>query len=146
MKGTVQASLMPYDALANWKLAEVSKYIITAPVVSTTTHYVIMNEKTWNSLPKEVQDIINEINLETIDFAAPLFDDMAAGGIAYAEEQKAEIYELDAAVLTEMSTMMNSVVTDYLAEMTKAGLDGQLALDKVKELADKYNAQYGGAN
>ena len=143
MKGTVEASLMQYDALVNWKLAEVAQYGIWAPVVCNSTHYMIMNLNTWNSLPPAVQAIIEQVNAETIDIAAPLWDRMGQEGIEYALGEGMEFYELDPETLDAMSAKTMPVVEKWLGDVKALGLPGDAAWAKMLEIAAANEAKYG---
>ncbi|MDR3364687.1 MAG: TRAP transporter substrate-binding protein DctP [Clostridiales Family XIII bacterium] len=143
MKGTVDASLMQYDALVNWKLAEVAKYGIWAPVVANTNSYGIMNINTWNSLPPAAQELIMKISDNSAVEAAPLFDVMGEEGVAFAEEQGVEFSTLDDATLDAMRAKLAPVADKWLSDVNGSGLPGDDAFAKLKELTEKYSGLYG---
>ena len=143
MKGTVDASLMQFDALINWKLAEVAKYGIWAPVVANSTAFGIMNINTWNSLPPAAQELIMNISYKSAIDAAPLFDIMSEEGVAFAKEQDVEFYDLDEATLDAMREKLAPIKDQWLSDVNAAGLPGDDAYAKLLELAEKYTALYG---
>ncbi|UCF57733.1 MAG: TRAP transporter substrate-binding protein, partial [Deltaproteobacteria bacterium] len=66
-KGVVDATFSPVEVLKGWKQGEVIRYTTECYSVGYTSgFYVAMNLDKWNSLPKDVQKIIEEVNKEWI--------------------------------------------------------------------------------
>jgi TRAP-type C4-dicarboxylate transport system substrate-binding protein len=144
LKGTVDASLMPFDGLINWNLAEVCKYAIKLPVLTNTTHYVAMNKEMWQSFPAEIQEAIEGVNAECIERASTLWDEMGQEGLEFAEEKGVEIYSVSDEEIAKIVTILEPIQENWVKEQEENGLPGREALDRLKELAEKHNAQYGG--
>jgi TRAP-type C4-dicarboxylate transport system substrate-binding protein len=144
LRGTIDASCIPFDALVNWNLAEVSRYAIIVPVISNTTHYVAMNLERWNSFPDDIKAAIERVNLECIAMAAPLWDTMGAEGTQFALERNVEVYALADSEIARIVRVLEPLQANWVAEMNALRQPGQEALDRLKELAAHYNALYGG--
>ena len=143
LKGTIDASCIPFDALVNWNLAEVCKYAIIVPVITNTTHYCAMNIERWNSFPDDIKAAIEKVNLECIEMSAPLWDAMCDEGVQLSLEKGVEVYTLADAEIAKIIQVLEPLQEIWVTEMNALGLPGREALDKLKELAEKYNAQYG---
>jgi TRAP-type C4-dicarboxylate transport system substrate-binding protein len=143
LKGTIDASLMPFDGLVNWNLAEVSKYAISIPVITNTSHYVAMNKATWESFPADIQKAIEGVNAECIEKAAGLWDEMGKAGLDFAQKKGVEIYTVSDAEIAKIVTALEPIQKNWVKEQAGKGIAGQEALDILKKLAAKYNAQYG---
>jgi TRAP-type transport system periplasmic protein len=53
------------EVLKGWKQGEVIKFTTECYSVGyTTAMFVVMNEKKWNSLPKDVQKVFEEVSKE----------------------------------------------------------------------------------
>jgi TRAP-type C4-dicarboxylate transport system substrate-binding protein len=143
LKGTVDASLMPFDGLVNWNLAEVSKYAISIPVITNTSHYVVMNKEMWESFPADIQKAIDGVNAECVEKVAGLWDEMGKAGLDFAKTKGVEIYTVSDAEIAKIVTALEPIQKNWVKEQEGKGVAGQKALDILKGLAAKYNAQYG---
>lgn len=57
-RGVVDGTVLPWEGLATFKLEEVTKYS-TITDFYTMTMIIVMNKKKWDSLPKDVQAMID---------------------------------------------------------------------------------------
>ncbi|HSW56870.1 MAG TPA: TRAP transporter substrate-binding protein [Dehalococcoidales bacterium] len=62
-RGVFDAMLAPAEAYVGWKLHEVAPYVTYFGSVQMY-HAVIMNQKVWNEMPKEIQDQIMSVSGE----------------------------------------------------------------------------------
>lgn len=143
-KGMVKGNLGPIEVLQGWKQAEVTKYITKSPFLYNTLFFVTMNKDKWDSLSPENQKIVEEVTAKFFDeVAAGLWDkqnqDAMNGAI---KENQMEIITLSTEETERWIKLVEPVQADYVSRMNKIGIDGQKILDRVKELADKYNQQY----
>jgi len=141
LKGTADAALMPAEALKNWKYGEVLKYTAGVSGISTVTHYVAINQDVWNSFPPAIQKVFEDVSAECVQKIAPLWDEMDQAGIAYGKEHGMEYYEVPKETLQTWWDKLAPIQNNWVKEKAAQGLDAQAALDRLKELADKYNAQ-----
>ena len=66
-KGVVDATLCPIETLKGWKQGEVISFVTDSTCIGyTTAMFVVMNNKKWESLPADIQQIFNEVNKEWI--------------------------------------------------------------------------------
>lgn len=143
-KGMVKGNLGPIEVLQGWKQAEVTQYITKSPFLYNTLFFVTMNKDKWDSLSPENQKIVEEVTAKFFDeVAAGLWDkqnqDAMNGAI---KENQMEIITLSPAETERWIKLVEPIQADYVTRMNKIGVDGQQILDRVKELADKYNQQY----
>ena len=143
-KGMVKGNLGPIEVLQGWKQAEVTKYITKSPFLYNTLFFVTMNKDKWDSLSPDNQKVVEEVTAKFFDeVAAGLWDkqneDAMNGAI---KENQMEIITLSPAETERWIKLVEPVQADYVTRMSKIGVDGQKILDRVKELADKYNQQY----
>jgi TRAP-type C4-dicarboxylate transport system substrate-binding protein len=59
-RGTVDGTVYPVFVLDAYKLKEVIRYVMLPSVISPPTTNIYMNLDLWKSLPKEIQDQINQ--------------------------------------------------------------------------------------
>jgi TRAP-type C4-dicarboxylate transport system substrate-binding protein len=65
----------PSVGIRDWGWNKVTKYVVD-PGFFNVPNPVLINLKTWNSLPKKLQDILNEAAVEGEKKAVALFDDL----------------------------------------------------------------------
>jgi TRAP-type C4-dicarboxylate transport system substrate-binding protein len=133
-KGVADGVVAPIEALNGWKLAEVIK--------STTEDYgaaysllffVAMNKKKWESLPKDVQEIIEKINKEWIEKSADLWDKIDKEGREYTLSKGNKIIQLSKEEDARWTAAVKPVLDDYVKSMKEKGLPGEEALNFCRE-------------
>jgi TRAP-type C4-dicarboxylate transport system substrate-binding protein len=95
-KGVIDGIQTSAEPLKNWKLGDVTKYITLffGPVQPANVIYNIMNKNKWNSLPPDIQKIINEVSLEYNGKFGLTWDEQLVAGLEYAKSAGATIYVL----------------------------------------------------
>lgn len=142
-KGVVEGNLGPLEVLQGWKQAEVTRYITRTPFLYNTLFFVTMNKEVWDSLSPENQTAIEEVNRKYFDVASGLWDKQNDDALQYAvEEEGMQVIELSDAETSLWIDRVTPVQQDFVNAMKKLNLNGQEIIDTVKDLADKYNAQY----
>ena len=106
--------------------------------------WTAMNLKTWNSLPKDVQAAIEEVNEGFSIIAGKIWDShQVSGGIEYGiKEYGMEIVKWSDADMKEAMELMQPLHGDYVARMNEKGLPGQEILDFVIERAAINSKKY----
>ncbi|MGE5398054.1 MAG: TRAP transporter substrate-binding protein [Chitinophagales bacterium] len=143
-KGMVKGNLGPDEVLKGWKQAEVTKYITKSPFLYNTLFFVTMNNEKWNALSPKDQKIFQQITEKYFeDVAMGLWDKQNAEALKWAvNDQKMEVINLSDQEKQEWIDRVTPVQQEYVQNLDKQGLNGQKTLDRIKELAKKYNQQY----
>lgn len=141
-KGIVEGVYTGFDILKGYKHAELVDYVTEAPA-PPCSFYGAMNLDTWNSLPKDVQDVIDGLGEEHSIWCAEEFHRTAVEGYHYAiEEEGCEAITLPESEKARMMEIFKPLIDDYLANTASLGLPGQECLDEMFRLKDKYEAMY----
>jgi TRAP-type C4-dicarboxylate transport system substrate-binding protein len=75
-KGIADAIMVDTGAVEGFGLGDIVKYHIERfDAASASCFYIIMNKQKWQSLPKDIQTIIDKLNEEWIERAAKGWDD-----------------------------------------------------------------------
>ncbi|MDY6825565.1 MAG: TRAP transporter substrate-binding protein DctP [Bacillota bacterium] len=125
------------------KLYEVTDYVVKDPYYFGS-YIMVMNQDVWNSLSQEQQDAITETTTVAFDqFLAEGRD--ADAQIAYDEFEAygLTVVEFDEENLAKMIGASGHLQEDYAAELDEQGYNGSENLALFRELAEKYNAEYG---
>jgi TRAP-type C4-dicarboxylate transport system substrate-binding protein len=132
-KGVVDATFSPIEVLKGWKQAEVIDYSIDIEGVAySTAMYVMMNLDKWNSIPKDVQQIIEEVNQEWIIKTANAWDNSDEEGRNYTLAQGNEIIKLPKEESDRWAKAVFPIVEDYVAKTEKKGLPAKDYVDFIQ--------------
>jgi len=140
-RGVVQGVESPYAALKSFKIVDVTGYITETPFLYRQHFFMVMNKDKWESMPAEYQDAITEVtNQMWEDSIAELFDrqDQAAMDLPKVENE-IEITTLSEEETAKWMDKISPISDQYQAKLDERGLDGEMILNTVKELADKHN-------
>ncbi|OEH86953.1 hypothetical protein BHU72_01465 [Desulfuribacillus stibiiarsenatis] len=142
--GIVKGILGPTDILKGFKIAEVTKNVVKAPSLYNIVFVKVMNQKTWDSLPADVQKIFDEVNAEFVKKYGTLRAEHAIVGLQYAiEKHGMNVIELSPEEEKKWLDAISNVQDKWATDVSKNGVNGQDVLKKVRELDEKYSAQYG---
>jgi TRAP-type C4-dicarboxylate transport system substrate-binding protein len=130
--GAVNGCIHPLEALKGWKLAEVENYVTACyPIATTSTFFVVMNKNKWNSLPKDIQDIIRAINAEWIPQHGEAWDTTDKEGMLFFLNHGGQIIGLDEQEAVRWKRAVTPVIDDYVKFLNGKGLDGRKTVDAV---------------
>jgi len=139
-KGVVQGTLAPMETLKGWKQAQVIKYTTDCTNIGyTTAMFVVMNKKKWESLPKDVQKVFDDVSREWIAVAGKAWDDADAEGYKYSAELGNKVIKLSDAEEARWEAAVKPVSEGYVKATESKGLPGKQALAETKALIKKYS-------
>jgi len=138
-RGVVDASFASMEAAQGWKWAEVTKFIIESSAIGyTTSFFIVMNKRIWNSLDPETQKIIEKVNEEWIGREAEDWEKMEKAEKDYALKMGVKVTPLSKEEDEKAGKAVKPLLDDYVALMKKSGLPGDEVLrycqDELKKL------------
>jgi len=137
-RGVVEGIFLSYEVLDSHKLQEVAKVHLDVPI-STTVGVNIMNMDTWNSLPSDIQQIIEGTVAE---IEQEQFNDGLAGNKEVRDRLAASpdhtIIEPTEDELALWRTKAMPYHQAWIDKMEAEGLPGQAAYDKLIEIINRY--------
>jgi len=138
-RGMADGAVVPFSAVKDFKLHEVVKYHTVADMyVMTMT--LVMNPKTWDSLPPDAQKIIEETSGGRMsEMAGSSYDAYDQLGIEAAKKVKAEIYTLPPDEKKKWAERAKPVVDKWIADMEAKGLPGKKIYEETRQLLAKYS-------
>ncbi|MDR0851909.1 MAG: TRAP transporter substrate-binding protein DctP, partial [Clostridiales Family XIII bacterium] len=141
--GVVDAYIGAVESIGAWKLAEVAKYMTFFPMLNTV-HIMIMNQDTYDSLPPDLQQVLEDVVADVYDNKIlNYFDNQGLIAIQNAKtENNLDITVLSDAEYAEWLTAAQSTVDAYIKELDGKGLDGAAYIKTWQDLMAKYNAEY----
>ena len=138
-KGVVEATVSPIEALKGWKQAEVIKYTTESYSIGYTTgFYVMMNKKKWNSLPKDVQKVFNEVSTEWIAKHAEAWDVIDVEGRKYTLSLGNKIIPLAKEESARWAKAVKPVIDEWIRSAEGKGFPGKTYVETIRKLIKKY--------
>lgn len=132
-KGVVDGSVYPVEANRGWKLGEVTRYCTAAfGVAYTTSFFVVMNKDKWNSLPKDVQKTIEQVNLEWTKKHGDAWDASDMNGIRYFLNQGGQITGVAEKDQEQWIAAVAPIMENYVKDAEKKGLPGKEIMNFLK--------------
>lgn len=132
-RGVVDGTVLPYEGIWVFKMAELVKYSTEADFY-TMTMTVVMNNKKWNSLPEDVQKVIWANSGLALSLACGKAFDGAEGFLRKKILEKGVIASrLPAAELAKLKALVDPLEKGFVKDMAAKGLPGQEILIFAKE-------------
>jgi TRAP-type C4-dicarboxylate transport system substrate-binding protein len=134
LKGLVDATLLPIEVQKGWNLADVSRSITLLPFGYCTSNVGVMNLKKWNSLPKDIQEIILKVAEDMPDKAGKAwwYSDLEA--LDYFTSKGGKVITLTAEDAKGWLEAVKPIIDDYVARANAAGFPGA---EYVKYIQDR---------
>ncbi len=138
-KGVLDGILVDPSVLSSYKLGDVVKYITDCSQVvgNCMTFFVSMNLNTWNSLPPDIQDIINKACAEYVEKTAVVINDEDIEGLNYAAKAGAKTITLSATDAASWKAASAAITAAYIPQLKAAGLTSDET--NLKYLQDRVN-------
>jgi TRAP-type C4-dicarboxylate transport system substrate-binding protein len=135
----VDASMAPQEALQGWKWGEVVKYTIEGWGASYSTGmFVVMNKDKWNSLPPDVQKIIEQVNEEYIEKQGKVWDEIDKSGRDYTTSRGNKVIPLSPEENLKWEKAVKPLLDNYKKAMKDKGLPGDEVLNFYLQAINKY--------
>jgi TRAP-type C4-dicarboxylate transport system substrate-binding protein len=128
-RGVVDGSMAPQESLQGWKWGEVVKYTIENFGSSYSTgFFVVMNKDKWNSLPPDVQKVIEAVNAEWIEKTGTLWDAIDKEGRDFTLSRGNNIISLSKDEDEKWAKRVRPILEEYAASMKAKNRPGEAAL------------------
>jgi TRAP-type transport system periplasmic protein len=141
-KGIVDGLFSSDETLKSFRLGEagVTKYTTVLNLLSSG-FFVVMNKKTWDSLPPDVQKVIDGLSEWASMEMAKGCDAAGADADTFAREQKHEFITPTPQALEEIYGQIRPLHTAWAADMVAKGKPGNEILQEISAGIKKYAAK-----
>jgi TRAP-type C4-dicarboxylate transport system substrate-binding protein len=137
-KGVVEGTFCPMETLKGWKQGEVIDYVVESKALGyTTSMFVVMNKKKYDSLPEDIQKIFDEVGQEWVYVHGQIWDDADVDGRKFVTDLGKTIHALPEEEEAKWVEAVQPIISEYQAKMDEKGLPGQKAVELIKELLAK---------
>lgn len=122
-KRVIDGLLVPYETAVTFRFGEVTHYITEVwPMGQVYTFYFVMNKNTWNRLPADLQNVIEDYMAnEFRDLLTEMWNDIDVMGYEYAVSAGYEFVQLDDAELARWQAVADEVIESYISDMSRRG-------------------------
>lgn len=128
-KGVVEGLMLDWGGILSWKMGDLVKNHIESPgVASTVAFFTVMNKDKWNSLPPDIQIIIDKLDEEWIARVSKKWADWENMGKAELLKNGGKIVTLSKEDNAQWTKAMKPILDEYVRVSKEKGLPGDQAL------------------
>ncbi len=143
-RGMIDGELFSWDGAAAFRIPEVTKYRTGNVDLTTGPLDIVMNRDVWNSLPPDIQKIIDEKGPEWSRRFGASFDQFDLESIQdfIDYDKKAgnpPIYYLPESERARWVQAVQPVIDAWVAEMEAKGIPGKAMVADLRALLEKYS-------
>jgi len=140
-KGVVQGAVSSLETLMDFKYAEICKHVtmINGPVYPFA---VVMNMEKWNSLPKDVQEVMDGLGTEQAWWTGNYMDQHVIKSIEWSKKNhNIEIIELTNKEMARWNKLLKPIPDKWSEQAKAKGLPARTILKDIK-VAKEYHSRF----
>jgi TRAP-type C4-dicarboxylate transport system substrate-binding protein len=142
-RGLVDGNIVAPEALMSYKQAEVIKYTTESYCIAMVAGGArIVNLKKWNSLPKDIQDVLQQVTDEWSDVRAKGWAEADKKGLEFSLKRGNQIIPLSEAECARWKKAVEPAIDKYVADMNAKGLPGKQYIDFMYKLISEETKAY----
>jgi TRAP-type transport system periplasmic protein len=128
-RGVAQGVLLAAETLKAFRWGDVLHGLQwNDGIGSISTLLVVMNKAKWNSLPPDIQKVLEQVSEEWIERTGKGWDEIDRDSIEFAKTKGMKIVTVSKEEQAMTTKMMKPLLDEYLANMKKLGLPGEESL------------------
>jgi len=134
LSGYVDGALTTIEAMKGFRLGEAAtNHTLNLSSAYSSGFYVVMNKEKWNSLPPDVQKIIDQINEEWVEKQGKLWDEIDREGYAFIKARGNKIITLSKEEDARWVAAVKPVIDNYIKTMKAKGLPADQTVQFFKD-------------
>ena len=136
-KGVVKGLFSSLEAMKDFKFAETCKYVtITDTVIYPFA--VVMNMDSWNKLPEDVQQVMDDLRVEQSEWTGTYMDNHVKAAMEWAKtEQNVEVITLSAEEKAKWDAKLLPLTEKCPADAKSKGFPAEDIVKDIKALIEK---------
>lgn len=139
VKGMVNGVMTSWLSISPYQLEQPLKYLVENAPLNGFAGLFAINEKRFQSLPKDIQDAIATANEEIVVSMAENIKEEEQVEIDSFKEQGIELYQLNDGTVKQMKEMLSPITEQWIKEMEDKGLDARKVYEEFMEAAKKHS-------
>lgn len=137
-KGVVQGLFSSLEVLMDFKYAEICRYVTRTDTV-VFPFAVVMNMDKWNSLPKDVQRVMEELGPQQAAWTGTYMDNHVEKSIAWSKETyNVEFIELSDEQSARWNKLLEPIVGKWIQDTGAKGLPAEAIVADLKAFSKMY--------
>ena len=140
-KGVVKGIVSSLEILQDFKFAAYTPHaaIVNLPVVSFA---VVMNRKKWDSLPPDVQKVMDDMRREHSEWTGEYVDNHVRESLAWSKKDyDHQVYTFSKADIDAMNELLRPITDSYIARVSALGFAADKIVSDVMELKKHHERQ-----
>ena len=141
-KGVLDGTTIPWEVTTSLKVPELVEFHteFEGPALYVLTFLMVMNQEKYDSMPADLQAVIDEQSgLSFSVFAGGQQSDADGPAREIAVENGNEIYTVPAADVQAWRDLVEPIYESWTADMDGLGRDGQALIDRARTLMGEYD-------
>ncbi|MFZ7127317.1 MAG: TRAP transporter substrate-binding protein [Desulfobacterales bacterium] len=131
-KGVIEGELSSLESLKDFKFAEMCPFT----TITNTVIYpfaVVMNQAKWDSLPTDVQKVMEDLIREQSEWTGRYMDDHVKESVEWSQQNhNLELITLDPAEKARWDALLEPVKARGVAEAAAAGVDAEAVMADIQ--------------
>ncbi len=136
-KGVVKGLFTSLEVMKDFKFAEICKYV----TVTDTVIYpfsVVMNMDKWNSLPKDVQKVMDDLAKEHAEWVGAYMDKHVIESVEWSKKtQGVEVIELSKAEMAKWNKLLEPITAGWIKSAKEKGVPADAIVADIKAFMKK---------
>jgi TRAP-type C4-dicarboxylate transport system substrate-binding protein len=128
-RGVIDGILFYPESLKGWRFGDSIRWLRDNPALGFTgVGVIVMNKEKWNSLPPDIQKIIDQINEEWMVKQGKVWEELRTEGMAYGVSKGMTVFKISPEEIEITKEKMKPILNEYVKNMKEKGLPGAEAL------------------
>jgi TRAP-type transport system periplasmic protein len=138
-RGVIDSVVSTIEALQGFKIAEVTKFTTSGTHMNfILTQMYIMNKEKWESLPKDIQGIVEAVSKEYGQKSSDAFDELDVSAKDYATKMGHKFVVLSSEEDAKFAKIVTPLFDGYVRETKQRGLPAdevmKFCLERIKQI------------
>jgi TRAP-type C4-dicarboxylate transport system substrate-binding protein len=137
-KGVVKGLFSSLEVMKDFKFAEICKYV----TVTDTVIYpfsVVMNKDKWNSLPRDVQKVMEDLSREHAEWTGTYMDAHVIESVEWSKrEQGVEVITLSPAEKAKWDKPLETITEQWIKDAEAKGIPGKAIVGDIRSFMKRY--------
>lgn len=135
-KGVLDGVVTAFTAMVSYRTYDVTNYSIQAGLTATPMA-VAMNKKRWDSLPPDIQKILDNLTMRYAFESASAYDEDLKNAVEIGRSKGQQIYPIPPGELAKWEEKFAPVYDQWLADMKAKSLPGEELVGALRQIKGK---------
>jgi TRAP-type C4-dicarboxylate transport system substrate-binding protein len=137
-KGVVKGLFSSLEVMKDFKFAEMCKYITLTDTV-VYPFAVVMNMDKWNALPKDVQQVFEELGTQQAAWTGVYMDNHVQEAVEWSlKTQNVEVIKLSAEEKARWDELLKPMIDNWIKSAEAKGLPARQIVEDIMAFANMY--------